>query len=820
MLKHHLAIFEAKNNPTSSDVLQENRILLKLIKDFNGIISQEIDKNLPRIQTKVDFLHPITNPFRTLEPDMVNNNKILTNLREELEKFTTRKEEVSQRHYFLNLKTQVEDTKIQLKNLRQDIHRKGYEIEQDGKKLDLIENCYQGIPESLIACQKVEEEFAVCEVRLKGLREKTRENKKFKEENEKREEEAQLELEEVTQKALEMGINLDNEDLERKYRGLKKKIPHIEKDCDFLKKRNEKIEEIWMKEMEDIRRVIEDREKRTRIFEKGIEVENEIIERLNENGEMDEEIYQKIESLRDFGGVSLLGDRIIRKSQGKNTSFLEEARKKLAGNLSFISTKDTTKKKNEEIPKKSEFFKKEIKETSDDLKETQKFEKKHKKTDETLKVEESPENLKKENSQPPPPTNPFKFNYKKGKNNTENHSLNFNQNNESNNNNSSQNNSFFEKNNENTSSLKTFNFKKTHENSNNPIHKSMDTGILKQNPEETTSNKKSYFFEEKKNDDTVKKSLNFSRKNDKNEIFGKIDDEEKIPENFEPEKNNNFDLAPKKFNFSRNKETGNIRVEEKKQEILKSEENENPTQKSPFITDSVKKEPEKKFEDLTRKPSFEHKTHEIINKFPEEQPKVVKTFNFAKKKENPTFEKPNNVATNMHSSGGHQNSSEKNEKTGNIPQILAKPAQIKQPRNIFMNNEENEKRTSFGKIMEIPEIKDVKEIKPIAKQPTPKNENKDTLKQENKEKRASWLLDDDELNLDKKEEIVIKKEEKPKVLKKKIQDPFESNNIADYIEFGAKKEEKKGLTMNLGKKAEDKPNFNSNNNDFFKDFDL
>ena len=809
MLKHHLAIFEAKNNPTSSDVLQENRILLKLIKDFNGIISQEIDKNLPRIQTKVDFLHPITNPFRTLEPDMVNNNKILTNLREELEKFTARKEEVSQRHYFLNLKNQVEETKIQLKNLKQNIHKFGYEIDQDGKQLDLIENFNQGIPESLIACQKIEEELAVCEVRLKGLREKTRENKKFKEENKKKEEEAQQELEEVTQKALEMGINLDNEELERKYRGFKKKIPHIEKDCDFLKKRNEKIEEIWSKEMEDIRRVIEDRERRTGIFEKGIEVENEIIEKLNENGEMNEEIYQKIESLKDFGGVSLLGDRIIRKSQGKNTSFIEEARKKLAGNLSFISTKDTNKKKNEEITKKQESLEKEIKETTEDLKETQKFFEKKQKVDKNLKAEEFPENLK-ENSQKIAPTNPFKFNFKKGKNNTENNgSLNFNQNNESNNN-SSQNNSFFEKNNENAS-LKTFNFKKTHENNNT---KSMDTGILKQNPDETTFNNKSYFFEEKKNNDPVKKNLNLSQKKETNDFLGKNDDEEKIPENFEREKKtNNFDLGPKKINFSRNKENANMKFEEKEEIFKKTEESENPTLKSPFITDSVKKEPEKKIENLTKKPSFD------INKLPEEQPKVVKTFNFAKNKENPTFEKPissnnnnNHVATNMHSSGGHQNSSEKNEKTSNIPQILPKTTQIKQPRNIFMNNEENEKPTNFGKIMEIPEIKDVKEIKPIAKQPTPK--------QENKEKRASWLLDDDELNLDKKEEIVIKKEEKPKVLKKKIQDPFESNNIVDDIEFGGKKEEKKGLTMNLGKKADDKPNYNGNNNDFFKDFDL
>jgi len=814
VLKHHLAKFESNTTETPMSIVQENRILLKLVKDFNAIISQEIDKNLPKIQVKVDFLHPESNPFKTLDSDLLNNCKILQTLKEELQKLTIRKEEITYRHYFLELKNQVDETKTTIKKFKQEIHRFGFEIQQDGKKLNEIENFCQGIPESLIKCQKIEEEMAVNEVKVKSLREKTQENQRFTQENEKKEREAQENLEEITKKANEMGINLENEGLERRYRGLKRKIGQLEKDNEFLKKRNEKINEIWSKEMEDIRSVLENRESRSEMVEKGIAIESEIIEKLNEKGEFDDEIYNKINSLKEFGGVALLGDRIMNRYDSKNISFIEETRKKLAGNLSFISNKAENEKKKYvnsslELSKKEDFLKKEIKEMNDDLKESSRFngkESKNESLQEDLnrkkigllnknknniiyqedfeKVQEKIENVKE--IEPVVKGNPFKFNFKKGKN-SESDTLLYN-----NNNNSSKNESFIDKkkepNENDPSDIKTYNFKKTKEIGG--LYKSMDGELQQQKPElkkETTqdNNNKNTFFEVKKESEPVLKTFNFGRTKENADI---------------------------------NKFNNDINLEKQKELEIKNDHN-NETIINKSATFNKSKQINENDQENINKTSVNTIT---------EQPNNGKTFNFMKNKDNSNLRLPsenpqiNNIQQLPSNSNQIQdaklNSIEKpKDFNNNDPQIINNPTQTKRPRNIFNINENEEKTSQFGKIMEIPEIKDSQEIKDSnqeTKNPFKeiKEVEKGELLKENNKKTPSWLMDN-------AEEKPIENVVQPKTLKKKIQDPFESNKIEEDFDFGEKKEEKKGLSLNINKKESEKTNFN-HNNDFFKDFDL
>ena len=344
------------------------------MKDFNGIVSQEVDKSLPIMNKKTDFLHPITNIHKTLDSDVLNNSKILMNLHEEFEKLMKRKEEITQRNYFIELKGEISDTKEKIKVFMQEIRRSELEIQKDGKKLNIIENLYDGLPESLIKCVEIEEELGPAELKLKNTIEKGKEIKKFSKENTKKEEKIRILYEETMKKANEMGFDEEKDVFMKKYRDLKKKKGYLEKDIEFLKKRNEKMEEIWAKELENIMEISENRVKKTEILEEEIEKEKEIIREMQEKDEFDEEIYRKIEELKEFGGF----EGVLKRFEAKNMSFIEGTKKKLVVNSSFSSNKvlknvDFIRIKEENM--KKEQYKEEFLEEFPRIKE-EKFEKK------------------------------------------------------------------------------------------------------------------------------------------------------------------------------------------------------------------------------------------------------------------------------------------------------------------------------------------------------------------------------------------------------------------------------------------------------------
>ena len=275
--------------------MKENQLLVKLIQDFNGIVTHELDKALPKIQHKTDFLHPETNINKTLEYDIINNSKILKNLREEYDILKLRKIEISQRNYLFSLKNQLENLYLKKKNLEKELHQISLEIQQEGKKLNYIENDCFGIPENLTKCQGVEEELALNEQKFNLTKEKQGEILRYSQEITKKEGEIQERLEKTVMEAEKMGISLEKEVLERDYMVYKRKIGNISKDLDVLRRRNEKMEEIWKKELEDIKKVIEIREKKTLEFDKGLKLESEIIDDLIKKDEIDEDLYKKIE---------------------------------------------------------------------------------------------------------------------------------------------------------------------------------------------------------------------------------------------------------------------------------------------------------------------------------------------------------------------------------------------------------------------------------------------------------------------------------------------------------------------------------------------
>ncbi len=321
------------------------------MKDFNGIVSQEVEKTMPNINKKTDFLHPVTNTHKTLDFDMMNNGKILMNLQEELEKLMKRKEQITQRNYLIELKGEINDKKEEIRAIMQEIRFFELEIEKNGKKLNIIENFCDGVPESVIKCVKIEEELGLSELKLKNTILKSNEIKKFTEENAKKEEKIQILFEETMKKAMEIGIDDEKEILVKKYRDLKKKKGYLEKDIEFLMKRNDKMVDVWLKELEEITKIIENRIKKTENLEEGVKKEKEIITEMQEKAEFSEEIFRKIEELTEFSGIGW-PEGVLKKFEAKNMSFTEETKKKLVVNSSFISNKDENEEFNEKVKKK------------------------------------------------------------------------------------------------------------------------------------------------------------------------------------------------------------------------------------------------------------------------------------------------------------------------------------------------------------------------------------------------------------------------------------------------------------------------------------
>lgn len=337
VLKHHLSRLDISETPSA--IIQENKILLKLIRDFNNIVSQEVDKSLPKLNQKTDYLHSNTNPHKTLDSDIYNNNKLLLTMKEEYHKLSLRKGEITQSNYFFGLRTQNKSLIDQIKMLKHELHRFALEIQKDGKKLNFIENFNDGVPDSLIKCQKIEEEILVCEVKMMNLNEKYIESKKNAKEIEKKEIESLKVYEESNKTAIELGIGLENDHLTEKNKILTKKIANLQKKLMFFQKHNEKLNENNFKDKEDIKNLILNRDQRINKLTKGIMIEKEIQQIMCEKGEFDEDCFHKIEELKNIGGVDLLGDRVFRRFEGKNISFIEESKRRLQNNLTFISNR-------------------------------------------------------------------------------------------------------------------------------------------------------------------------------------------------------------------------------------------------------------------------------------------------------------------------------------------------------------------------------------------------------------------------------------------------------------------------------------------------
>lgn len=254
---------ETNKELSDKDILFQNDLFRKLMKELNKILDDKIEKKQTMSLKKSPQKN--INPFiikssKSLESEIDNNKKIIYRQKNEIKQLESRIIQVSKEDYYENLIYEIKKIGNEIETNKKEKKTQANTNILNARSLENIVEI-KGLPENLQKSAIIDSDLLIIKIKNKGLIEKIQVTNKKLEETQKKNEKFEEDMEKIMNEASDLKIILKKNYKKDQFDELQTKCNRFQKLLDSMRTKQKKETQIKVKEINELKLKIQEKEK-------------------------------------------------------------------------------------------------------------------------------------------------------------------------------------------------------------------------------------------------------------------------------------------------------------------------------------------------------------------------------------------------------------------------------------------------------------------------------------------------------------------------------------------------------------------------------